>query len=70
MLVHQLHEHHERLAAVLASVAVVVGGHPLAQQELCLLQQTRRILKFTGLMNDLMNNGELRIIIIIYDEFH
>ena len=70
MLVHQLHEDHERLAAVLASVAVVVGGHPLAQQELCLLQQTRRILKFTGLKNELINDGELRIIIIIYDEFH
>ena len=70
MLVHQLHEDHERLAAVLASVAVVVGGHPLAQQELGLLQQTRRILKFTGLKNELINDGELRIIIIIYDEFH
>ena len=52
-------QHVSYLAAVLAGVAVVVGSHPLAQQELCLLQQTRRILKFTGLENVLMNYGEL-----------
>ena len=39
------------LAAVLAGVAVVVGGHPLAQQELRLLQQPRRVLELARLLD-------------------
>ena len=59
VLVHQLHEHHERLAAVLAGVAVVVGRHPLPQQELRLLQQPRRVLELPRLMNECVNYDEL-----------
>ena len=43
---------HSDLAAVLARVSVVVRRHPLAQQELGLLQEAWRVLELAGLEND------------------
>ena len=40
------------LAAVLARVSVVVRRHPLAQQELGLLQEAGRVLELAGLEKD------------------